>query len=493
MSTLSQRIATLKKQRGEKLSAYEAVLQKAVAEDRDVSDDEQTALDAVKEDVDGLDNQISRLEDSEKIIARAAVPVIPVREEREANGGGHFDRVPARPMDSRATQEWIRACRMDDYPAAGFTRMAIAMALAGPFNAHHYALQRWGSKDFADVVQRIGFGLGRAATDPMSTDEAPGSAGGAGSLQPIVHVGSEFIELLRAQLIVGRLPRVRRLSFGGAGTLLIPKQTGGVAGGYVGEGSSISVQRLNFNQLRLTPSKLAVIVPTTNELLRRSDPATEQLIRDDLLEGTARTMDSTFLSTAAASAAAPAGILNGIAENAGGQIHAAATVTEIATAMKAMISALRNANIPMIAPAWIMNPRLKEFLRLFVTDLGVFPWKAEIDQGVLLGYPIIDSTTVPLNWNAVAGDSIWVLLDCSQLLFAEDLMPTVDASEEASIQADTTPQTPPGGGTSTPLAAPTGGGIVSAFQQDMLFMRLRSSHTWNRRYDTGLTWATEQA
>jgi HK97 family phage major capsid protein len=141
----------------------------------------------------------------------------------------------------------------------------------------------------------------------------------------------------------------------------------------VGEGSSISVQRLNFNQLRLTPSKLAVIVPTTNELLRRSDPATEQLIRDDLLEGTARTMDSTFLSSAAASAAAPAGILNGIAENAGGQIHAAATVTEIATAMKNMISALRNANIPMIAPAWIMNPRFKEFLRLFVTDIGVFP------------------------------------------------------------------------------------------------------------------------
>jgi hypothetical protein len=71
-------------------------------------------------------------------------------------------------------------------------------------------------------------------------------------------------------------------------------------------------------------------------------------------------------------------------------------------------------------------------------------------------------------------------------------MPTVDASEEASIQADTTPQTRLGRHLH-PLAAPTGGGIVSAFQQDMLFMRLRSSHTWNRRYDTGLTWATEQA
>ena len=78
--TLSQRIATQKKQRGEKLSAYEAVLQKAVAEDRDVTDDEQTALDAVKEDVTASTSRSSRLEDSERIIARAAVPIIPVRE-----------------------------------------------------------------------------------------------------------------------------------------------------------------------------------------------------------------------------------------------------------------------------------------------------------------------------------------------------------------------------------------------------------------------------
>jgi hypothetical protein len=122
---------------------------------------------------------------------------------------------------------------MDDYPAAGFTRMAIAMALAGPFNAHHYALQRWGSKDFADVVQRIGFGLGRAATDPMSTDEVPGSAGGARLAAAHRPCRLRVHQLLRFDR--RPLAEVRRLSFGGAGTLLIPKQTG-ASPAAVGEG-----------------------------------------------------------------------------------------------------------------------------------------------------------------------------------------------------------------------------------------------------------------
>ncbi len=475
MSTLSQRIAALRKSRGDKVTAYEAVVNKAVGEDRDISDDEQAALDSLKEEIEGIDKQIGRLEESEKIIAAGARAVIPAAAEEAANRGDR--RIPAAAADrQRDAQALIRACRMDDYPAAGFTRMAIAFAVAGPFNAAAYARRRWGSEDFAEVIERIAF-LGKAATDPMSSDEGtPGS----GSLVPTVHMGSEFIEMLRSAVIIGRLPQVRRLTFGGAGALLLPRQTGGVAGGYVGEGNAIRVQRLNFDQLRLTPSKLAVIVPQTAELLRRSDPASEQLVRDDILQGTARTMDSVFLSTAAAGAG-PAGILNGIAANAAGALADAATIgtdaSQITAGLRAMVTALRNANVPMTAPTWIMNPRLMEYLRLFTTDLGVMPFKAEIDAGRLLGYPIVDSHTVPLDWNAVAGDSIYVLLDCAQLIFAEDLLPTIDASAEAAIQSDDAPATPP--------AAP----LISAFQQDMVFIRLRASHTWNRRHAEAITWA----
>jgi len=123
-----------------------------------------------------------------------------------------------------------------------------------------------------------------------------------------------------------------------------------------------------------------------------------------------------------------------------------------------------------------MNPRTTEYLRLLHTTLGWFPFKQELDGGRLLGYPVIDSTTMSLNWNSVAGDGLLVLVDGAQLVFAEDLAVQVDASEEATIQSDDAPATPP--------AAP----YVSAFQQDMVFMRLRMSHTWARRYDEAIAY-----
>src|SRR5579885_1535666 len=123
MSTLSQRIAALRKSRGDKVTAYEAVVNKAVGEDRDISDDEQAALDSLKEEIEGIDKQIGRLEESEKIIAAGARAVIPAAAEEAANRGDR--RIPAAAADrQRDAQALIRACRMDDYPAAGFTRMA---------------------------------------------------------------------------------------------------------------------------------------------------------------------------------------------------------------------------------------------------------------------------------------------------------------------------------------------------------------------------------
>ena len=144
------------------------------------------------------------------------------------------------------------------------------------------------------------------------------------------------LSILRPALILPRLPSVRKLEFLNNASIRIPKQTGGVVGGYIGEGASIPVNRLSFGQLNLTPSKLAVIVPQTNELLRRSDPSTEQLIQTDMIDGTAVTIDGFFFSSTAA-AANPAGILQGIAVNAGGAIALAATVSAVSDALRAMV------------------------------------------------------------------------------------------------------------------------------------------------------------
>jgi len=53
------------------------------------------------------------------------------------------------------------------------------------------------------------------------------------------------------------------------------------------------------------------------------------------------------------------------------------------------------------------------------------------------------------------------------------------------VQLDDAPATPPG----APIPPGSNANIYSAFQNDMVFMRLRMSHSWARRHDVAVTWA----
>jgi HK97 family phage major capsid protein len=473
MTTLSQRIAALQTERGQMVRAYETALQPALDENRDLNEAETATVGEARTRLDTIDQQLRHWTQAEATLARSAEPTpgyVP------GNRPG-----TAVTLSTQRERPVIQMERRDAYRGADFTRMAIAVACAGQWNAAEYARMRWADDELGDLIHRSMAIQMRAVTPPMATNDGPG---GSGFITRFERLADEFIEMLRPLLIVGRMPSMRRLNFGNNGQLLIPRQTAGVSGGYVGEGNSIRVQRLAFAQMILTPSKLAVIVPQTMELLRRSDPPTEQLIRDDMLAGTALTIDSFFFSTTAANAqgANPAGILNGVTVNADGAIVADATVTQVTAALKAMILALRMQNVPMTAPVWIMNARTKEYLRLLRTvATEIFAFKAEIDAGTLLGYPIVDSTSIAIPFPPGTGlNTAYALIDASQLIWADDMGTVIDASQEASVQLDDAPATPPGG---------TPPNVYSAFQNDMVFMRLRMSHSWARRHDVAVTWA----
>src|SRR5262249_19750020 len=70
------------------------------------------------------------------------------------------------------------------------------------------------------------------------------------------------------------------------------------------------------------------------------------------------------------------------------------------------------------------------------------------------GYPVITSTNVPFGTPA-ANQTPLIFVDCNEIFHASDPVIDVQASNEASLQMDSAPSTPP-----TPL--------VSLFQQNML-------------------------
>jgi HK97 family phage major capsid protein len=474
MTTLSQRIAALNTERGQMVRTYETALQPALDENRDINEAETATISECRARIDTIDQQLRHWTEAETSLTRSAAPA-------SGNVPGNTPGTSLVLRTQRANPV-ITGERRDAFRGADFTRMAIAVAVAGQWNAAEYARMRWGDDELGDCIHRSAAMQIRAPVPPMATNDG---ALGSGFITRFERLAEEFIEMLRPMLIVGRMPSMRRLNFNNNGQLLIPRQTGGVAGGYVGEGNTIRVQRLAFAQMPLVPSKLAVIVPQTTELLRRSDPPTEMLIRDDMLAGTARTVDSFFFSTIAANAqgANPAGILFNVTMNPDGGIGADPSVADVTTALKGMILALRMQNVPMLAPVWIMNARTKEFLRLLRTQATeIFAFKAEIDAGTLLGYPIVDSTAIAIPFPPGTGlQTAYALIDASQLIWADDMGPVIDASTEASVLLDDgPPPLPP-----TPPPPP----YYSAFQNDMVFMRLRMSHTWARRHDVAVTWA----
>ena len=107
-------------------------------------------------------------------------------------------------------------------------------------------------------------------------------------------MASEFIELLRAETILGRLSGYRSVPF----NIKIPRQTAGATANWVGEGLSKPVSKLVFDQVTLPSAKIAVICVITHELARFSNPSAEQLVRDDLIATIAEFMDKQFIDPA---------------------------------------------------------------------------------------------------------------------------------------------------------------------------------------------------
>ena len=83
---------------------------------------------------------------------------------------------------------------------------------------------------------------------------------------------------------------------------------GEITAGFIGEGQATGVSKGAFSSQTLTPKKIASICVITDEL-ERSAANIEAMLRQLMGAGISTALDSVFFGTAAASSAAPAGIL----------------------------------------------------------------------------------------------------------------------------------------------------------------------------------------
>ena len=249
---LRDQVNALLRQRKEQLDALEALSAKAAGDDveepRLFTADEQKEFDKVKDGIADIDQTLSRLEEAERQLGAGARPA-----------PHPLDPTPAvEPKPFKA------------FKGQAFTRYVMALACSkGNLVQAVEIAKRW-HNETPEVVEIL-----RAAVAAGTTTDPAWAA-------PLVNyqvMTSEFIDLLRAETILGRLAGYRSVPF----NIKIPRQTAGATANWVGEGLSKPVSKLVFDQVTLPWAKIAVICVITHELARFSNPSAEQLVRDDLI------------------------------------------------------------------------------------------------------------------------------------------------------------------------------------------------------------------
>jgi HK97 family phage major capsid protein len=273
---------------------------------------------------------------------------------------------------------------------------------------------------------------------------------------------------LRPQTIIGRLPNLRRVPF----NVRMPRQTAGGTYGWVGEGSAKPVGELAFDEITMRWAKAAGIIVITQELARQSSPDAEGIVRQDMIEGIGAFLDQQFTdpNVSEVSNVSPGAITNGVTNTvvAGGTSADAFRVD----AGDLWASMLSN-NIVPTSGAWLMSnvQAMRLSLMRNALDQQEFPGLTPTG-GTLLGYPVITSQ------NVVApdtdGDMIVFLNQSDVFLSEEGIM--LDASSEASLQFNTTPDNPTSASTV----------MVSLWQRNMIGLRAERYINWKRRRDAAV-------
>jgi HK97 family phage prohead protease/HK97 family phage major capsid protein len=327
--------------------------------------------------------------------------------------------------------------------------------------------ERYGDDSATRAVMDLVF---RAATVPATTT----LTGWAAEL--VMTTVLDFLEDLMPQSVYpGLSAKGGRFTFGRAGVVSLPSRaaTPTIGGSFVAQGSPIPVRQAGYQSISLTPKKMGVISTFTREIAEHSTPSIEALIRQAIQEDTSVAIDAVLLDNTAASTTRPAGLRNGVSgltPTTGGGF--AALVGDI----KQMVAVLVAAN-SLRAPVWIMNPAQVLSIAMTQNAGGDFPFAAEVNQGRLQGYPILQSTSM------VAARVL--LVDAADFFSATGDEPRFDVSDQAVLHMEDTAPTAIGtAGTPTVVAAP----VRSLWQTDSIGIRMLLDINWAMRRAGLIAW-----
>lgn len=449
MKTIAERIAAFESTRTEKSARMAAIMDEAGDETLDASQaEEHDTLDA---EVKAIDAHIVRLKAQEANAASTAKAVDTVKNERTGSDVRNPSTVQVKTQPKAG-------------PGIDFARLAKVKALAflsqGEMRQTDVAKQLYGEDS---IVHRIVSKAAVVAGSSISGNWAEDLVGDETS------VYADFAEFLRPMTIVGKfgqngVPSLRRIPFR---TALIG-QTGGGQAYWVGEGKPKPLTAFDFNRTSLDELKVATISVVTEELLRKSSPSADAILRDALAAAVAERIDIDFIDPAKAASAgvSPASITNGVTP----VTSTGNTADDVREDLRQLWGTFIAANNTPTTAVYVMSAMTALGLSLLRNPLGQteFPGLT-MNGGTLDGVPVITSEY----FEAVTAGGRVALVNAADIYFADEGGVQVDVSREASLQMLDNPTNASADGTATSM--------VSMWQTNSVAFRAERILNWSKR------------
>lgn len=403
---MKEYLAKLLKALAEKNQAMQTALSKSASEGSTPDEATEAEIQAIEKDIAAIEVNIERTKKQIAATEAAAKTATPVAgqtaEEATKSAKGDPD-----PEGKKPKIEIVPLAK-----GVGFAQYARAKILS------QLAAKEGNYKSALDVAKERGFGdevqdLVTKATLGTTTD-----AGFAASLVTENRLVGEFVDMLRAATVFDQLTGFRNVPFNSK----IPSQLTGGTASWVGEGAPKPLTNPTYGEVEIKEHKLAAITVYTQELMRRSDPAVDILVRDDLIEASKTLIDNTFLDAGAATAVRPAGVLNGVTATP----NTGTTAANYEADLLALVNSFVTANLSLDGSYFVMSETRAAQISLLRDALGntYFQGMALRGTRTLMGIPVITSQTV--------GDKI-ILVKTSEILLAQDGGVDVSYSDQATL------------------------------------------------------------
>lgn len=246
-------------------------------------------------------------------------------------------------------------------------------------------------------------------------DQLVGTASAGGNLVPTDHLGDQYIEALKARLLVGDKATILN---GLVGDVAIPKMSAEVSNAaFVAENNAPSEGAATFSQVTMSPKTLAAYVDVSRKLSMQSDPSVEQLIRNDIINTFARKIDGVAIEGGGSNE--PSGIIASVSNNveAIGTNGGAVSYDNVVNLVKLVSE--DNAILNDDSVCFISHPAVTAKLRTTAKQSSGVEGNFILEpNNTMLGYRYEDSSLVPNDLTKGTLDPAAALIfgDFSQLL-----------------------------------------------------------------------------